>query len=270
MKLKMPRMGGLPMPETSLPKVPGAPASPKTTSPMKVGEQATVKMPKSKKMADATDKPSVFYKTENGSKKLSVENLRTFIENKKQKRQSSQSNERLSMDHDKKISAREAAQAVLKKAHELLSASKLAKNDFRDKHVKGVHIPMMDGMGLSNAGNKARPWSGEKSGSVDAQGAKEAHKKVLNEIKTMPKPDLGKTEEKDVTPADGVQAQGAPAENYNGNPAPGATPKNLGENYKGHLKLAKWVGRMEQKRAAKKAAPAPAEAEASTEKPKAE
>lgn len=185
------------MPEASLPKVPGAPASPKTTSPMKVGEQATVKTPKAKKMADATDKPSFFYKAEGGAKKLSVENLRTFLENKKQKRQSSQSNERLSMDHDKKISAREAAQAVLKKAHELLSASKLAK-------------------------------------SLPPQAAAPA---------------------KDETPADGVKAQGEPADNYNGNPAPGANPQNLGKPYKGHLKLAKWVGRMEQKRASKKAVP---------------
>jgi hypothetical protein len=215
MKLKMPRMGGLPMPEASLPKVPGAPASPKVSSPMKVGEQATVKTPKSKKLPDATAKPSVFFKAEDTPKTASVQNLKAFLDKKTQKRQSSQSNERLSMDHDKKISAREAAMAVLKKAHELLNASKLAK-------------------------------------SLPAQAAPVA--------------------KADVTPADGVQAQGAPAENYNGNPAPGATPKNLGENYKGHLKLAKWVGRMEQKRAAKKAAPAPAaaEAEASTEKPKAE
>jgi hypothetical protein len=211
MKLKMPRMGGLPMPEASLPKVPGAPASPKTTSPMKVGEQATVKMPKSKKMADATDKPSVFFKAENGDKKPSVGNLRTFLDNKSKKRQSSQSNERLSMDHDKKISAREAAVAVLKKAQELLNASKLAK-------------------------------------SLPAQAAPAA--------------------KADVTPADGVQAQGQPADNYNGNPAPGANPQNLGESYKGHLKLAKWVGRMEQKRASKKAAPAAPAAPA--EKPKAE
>lgn len=198
MKLKMPRMGGLPMPEASLPKVPGAPASPKTSSPMKVGEQATVKMPKSKKMADATDKPSVFFKAEGASKKPSVENLRTFLGNKKQKRQSSPSNERLSMDHDKKISAQEAARGVLAKVEQLLKASKLAK-------------------------------------SLPAQAAAPG---------------------KDESMPDGTETQRTPPDNYNGNPAPGAPRTNLGGAYKGHIKLAKFMGRMEAKRSSK-AAPAP-------------
>lgn len=85
--------------------------------------------------------------------------------------------------------------------------------------------------------------------------SKEAHKKVHAEIKAMPKPNLGKSES-DVTPPDGTQAQGEPASNYNGNPAPGADPVNLGKPYKGHIKLAKFMGRMEAKRQAKKAAPA--------------
>ena len=188
------------MPEASLPKVPGAPTAPKVSSPMKVGDQATVKNPKPKKMADATDKPSVFFKTEDANKKVSIGNLRSFLENKKQKRQSSQSNERLSMDHDNKISAKEAAQAVLKKAQELLSASKLAKA-----------LPA----------NAAAPG-------------------------------------KDESLPEGVQATPDPIAE-----APKKDPCN-----KGHLKLAKWCGRMEAKRSAKKVveSPAPAPHQESDEK----
>ena len=185
------------MPEASLPKVPGAPASPKTTSPMKVGEQATVKMPKAKKMADATDKPSVFFKTEEGSKKVSPGKLRTFLDNKKEKRQSSPSNERLSMDHDKKISDKDAAKAVLAKVSELLGASKLAK-------------------------------------SLPAQAAAPGKDESLPEETRPAAPDQ---------------------DNRNGNPPAGAPRSNLGGAYKGHIKLAKFMGRMEAKRASKSAQP---------------
>lgn len=37
----------------------------------------------------------------------------------------------------------------------------------------------------------------------------------------------------------------------NGNPGPGANPTNYGEDYKGHLKLAQWMGRMAHKRSLK-------------------
>lgn len=68
----------------------------------------------------------------------------------------------------------------------------------------------------------------------------------------------------DVTPPDGVKTQPDPkvtsSETKNGNPAPGAFPQNqekYGAELKGHLKLAKFVGRMEQKRKAAPAAPTP-------------
>lgn len=219
MKLKMPRMGGLPMPEASLPKVPGAPA-PVQKNPMKTGEQAaTAKTPKSKSMADATDKPSVFFKAESDIKKPSIQNLKTFLENSKQKKQSSHSNERLSMDHDKKISAQEAGQAVLKKVEELLKASKLAKATVAKAEME-------------KCGDlcKSKMAKGEDC-EHKAKMAKAEHPAQAN-----------------VTPPDGVQAQRTPPDNFNGNPAPGADPKNLGEPYKGHIKLAKFVGRMEAKR----------------------
>lgn len=71
--------------------------------------------------------------------------------------------------------------------------------------------------------------------------------------------------EKDQTGAQGVQPQAAPQNNpaeikENGNPAPGALPQNQEKfgaekkDLKGHLKLAKFVGRMEAKRSAPKAA----------------
>lgn len=93
MKLKMPSMGGLPKPEMALSKVPGAPAPVQQTSgseaPMKVGQQATVKTPKAKKMATALDKPSQFYKSEDfkSIKKPSIENLRAFLHKHRTKKQ---------------------------------------------------------------------------------------------------------------------------------------------------------------------------------------
>lgn len=57
-----------------------------TVSPMKVGDQATVKMPKAKKPASPFGKPSLFLKSEK-MKKPSIEKLRLFMENKRNKRQ---------------------------------------------------------------------------------------------------------------------------------------------------------------------------------------
>jgi hypothetical protein len=87
--------------ETALEKAAGDPAKPfaslkhlspgnsmKVSNPMKVGDQATVKTPKSKKLPGATDKPSVFFKSEDfGSiKKPSIEKLRSFLEKNRSKR----------------------------------------------------------------------------------------------------------------------------------------------------------------------------------------
>lgn len=72
--------------------------------------------------------------------------------------------------------------------------------------------------------------------------------------------------EKDQTGPAGVQADpnpAAPNDKVNGNPAPGAFPQNQVKyaaegGTKGHIKLAKFVGRMDEKRKAKPAAAAPA------------
>lgn len=84
------------------------------------------------------------------------------------------------MDHDKKISAQEAARGVLAKVEQLLKASKLAKTEDASKmsgktvlvgsekaqgtmekatgHEKGVHMPVSPkpwGAGSSSAGGSA-------------------------------------------------------------------------------------------------------------------
>lgn len=71
---------------TSVAPVPGviSPANNNSASPTKVGSQAIVKQAKSKKMGQALDKPSVFFKSETG--KSSIENLRSFLEYRKNKK----------------------------------------------------------------------------------------------------------------------------------------------------------------------------------------
>lgn len=76
----------------SAPSTPGLPKaagnSPTVKSPMKVGTSLTVKTPKPKSMPDATDKPSVFFKSEGISsiKHPSVRKLRDFLDKKKVKK----------------------------------------------------------------------------------------------------------------------------------------------------------------------------------------
>lgn len=81
-------MGGLK--QTQVTPVTGviSPKNNNTASPMKVGSQAAVKTAKPKKMGQATDKPSVFFKSEEfkNVKKSSIENLRSFLEKQKNKR----------------------------------------------------------------------------------------------------------------------------------------------------------------------------------------
>lgn len=51
-------------------------------NPMKTGSQATVKTPKTKKMADGFGKPSLFFKKENFGepKKPSIQKLKAFLD----------------------------------------------------------------------------------------------------------------------------------------------------------------------------------------------
>lgn len=75
---------------TEVTPVPGviSPSITNTASPNKVGSQAVVKTPQTKKMGQATDKPSVFFKNEDfkSIKKSSIENLRVFLENQRKKK----------------------------------------------------------------------------------------------------------------------------------------------------------------------------------------
>lgn len=82
------KIGGLKA--TAPPKIPGvvSPSLGNTANPSQVGSQAVVKTPKAKQMGQATDKPSVFFKSENfvGIKQASIENLRSFLERQREKR----------------------------------------------------------------------------------------------------------------------------------------------------------------------------------------
>lgn len=97
--------------------------------------------------------------------------------------------------------------------------------------------------------------------------AKEAAQAVLAKAQEMlkssslSKADEGAPAEKDQSGPDGVKADpnpAAPNNKINGNPAPGALPQNevkyAAEAKKGHLALAKFMGRMEHKRSQSKPA----------------
>jgi hypothetical protein len=82
------KIGGLK--QTTITPVPGvvSPTQSNSANPTQVGSQATVKQAKPKKPGQATDKPSVFFKSESikPSKKTSIEKLRTFLEQRRNKR----------------------------------------------------------------------------------------------------------------------------------------------------------------------------------------
>jgi len=93
MGITKPSIGGLK--PTAITPVSGvvSPSNDNTASPNKVGSQSVVKTPKPKKMGQATDKPSVFFKAEmfksensKGIKHPSVENLRVFLEKQRSKK----------------------------------------------------------------------------------------------------------------------------------------------------------------------------------------
>jgi len=82
------KIGGLK--PTALTPVPGvlSPKNQNTANPTKVGSQAVVKTAKSKKLGQAGDKPSVFFKSEEfqGVKKPSIHKLREFLEKQRSKK----------------------------------------------------------------------------------------------------------------------------------------------------------------------------------------
>jgi hypothetical protein len=81
------KIGGLK--STEITPVPGviSPKNQNTASPTKVGSQAVVKQAKPKKLGQPTDKPSLFFKSEDfkNVKKASIEKLRVFLEQQRAK-----------------------------------------------------------------------------------------------------------------------------------------------------------------------------------------
>lgn len=153
---------------------------------------------------------------------------------------------------NKTYSPREAAIEVLKRAEELYKESSLAKAE--TGHEKGVHTAanfQVNRPGVSHAGISTRSVgiNESKGGGQDWQGrneAKDRQKKVLNEMKAMPKPNLGKAE-----PTASPSPSPAPAsstEEYDPYTDPGIVNKSEEKPMKGSYKLAKFVGRMGAKR----------------------
>lgn len=144
------------------------------------------------------------------------------------------------MANEKLYTAKEAAKAVLAKTQELL-----AKGEWNKIHNK------LEGEGYSK--KEADKIDGAIKAKVE---------KAEDGNKAAPSTDKGAPAEKDQSGPDGVQKTPDPRTNpkeiqENSNPAPGAFPQNhekFSAELKGHLKLAKFVGRMEAKRGAKKPA----------------
>lgn len=131
------------------------------------------------------------------------------------------------MEQDKKYTPKEAAQAVLKKAEELLKSSAVAKQLGKTE----VHIHVAPK--AHETGSKLAASEPAAQGTPDKAAISPASK--------------------DAGMPDGVKEQVGEGEGVerNGNPGPGAQPTNYGEDYKGHLKLAQWQGRMAHKRSLK-------------------
>ena len=176
-------------------------ATPKTTVSMpKVIGATVVKLPKAKKLPGALAKPSKFYKGEEISeiKKPSIQKLSDFlnsVSSNQSKLRKYDFNEDY-MSNDKKISAEEAARAVLAKVAEMLQASPLVK---AASYEKGIN----PSVGASSKGSAMTPGKKAVMGQSkagrsleDTQGvgpaisAKPKAEGVLNEIKAMPKPNI--------------------------------------------------------------------------------
>lgn len=136
------------------------------------------------------------------------------------------------MPNEKLFTAKQAAQAVLAKAADL------AKGEWNKIHAK------LEGEGYSK--KEADKIDGAIKAKVE---------KSEGGMKAAPATDKNAPGETNQSGPDGVKNSPNPARtqpNENGNPAPGALPQNQekfgAEGLKGHLKLAKFVGRMEEKR----------------------
>lgn len=163
------------------------------------------------------------------------------------------------MAHEKLYTARQAAELVLKKTHELLEKNEHKHIGWNKLHGK------LEGEGYSKesadkiAGSiKAKMDKAENSGKENAKpsehDAKDADqhaegKGPKGEIHPKEPAQGASDSVSPVTPPS--QDPGKEAGGPGSNPGPGAFPRNEGEPYKGHIKLAKFIGHMESKRLTK-------------------
>ncbi len=185
---------------------------------------------------------------------------------------------------DKKYTPAEAAMAVLKKAQELYKESILSKaekigqfgqRDLRREtgHEKGVHMPVGEGSKSSAGMGVLHSQPGKLNPQEGIEHAKKMHQNVLSQMKQI-KPNLDKSEDP-LTSVAGDRAKRAVGYKEGGDTlshkiaSEGSkeahkerlagiktAPKpNLDKNeecgMKGHIKLAKFMGRMEAKRGEK-------------------
>lgn len=120
------------------------------------------------------------------SLELTIDNLRDFLVNGMDQKQSSLSNGVEKMSEEKKYSAKEAAIAVLKKAEEMLKKTELLKTDPLSSTAGDR---MKRGAGYKERGDQANY-------KIAIEGAKESHKERLADVKASPKPNLTKDEYK--------------------------------------------------------------------------
>lgn len=142
------------------------------------------------------------------------------------------------MAFQKRYTAKQAAEAVLKKTHELLEKSELQKK-YADLKAAPDHQM-----------NKAEPVGKKPEKDADQHAEGKAPKGEIH-----PK-------EKEAAPSDEVRDQKAPEKNADeqkegNNELAGTTPNQVGQDgknipgfdeMKGHIKLAKFIGHMEAKR----------------------
>jgi len=161
------------------------------------------------------------------------------------------------MADEKKFSAQEAALAVLKKAEEILAKAAKSKSYMPNKvsstgpefenytFQSGVHAPHSQ-KAVSDAVHAGR--KDVKSGMGSKEAVKESHKAKLAELKAMPKPELKSEEANPDQAADaklGEEVAHKVADHIAADPA---SHEDLLSGMKGHIKLAKFMGRMEHKR----------------------
>jgi hypothetical protein len=164
---------------------------------------------------------------------------------------------------------REAAIAVLKKAEELYKASSLSKAEpigkFGDKdakrvtgHEKGVNLPVGDGTKSSAGMGVHHAQPGKRNPEEGLSHAKAQHKHVLGQMQSMPKPNIpepmGKAEHQphpgSTSAVPGYQAAAQAQSEAHLNTPQGDAERKVANaaRMKGHLKLARFMGRMDAKK----------------------